>query len=152
MKKIILVLSLLLITAHAIAETCKIKIYYDTNGNRTQRVLECTYPRPGTDQIIRTEVALAEGFNDLNSAPYQVYPNPAENIVNIKLSAGLLSKTAAITMTDLSGKIIFQQQQVAKEVTAIDLNGLSDGAYFIIITSGNDRYTAKVIKQAGSKY
>ncbi len=150
--KTILTSILLLVAAHyATAQSCKIKIYYDANGNRTQRILECGPGGHGpgrTQSIVSTQRNL---FNDVAAGTYQVYPNPAENKVNVKLNADLLAKGCQIAMTDLSGRVIAQHTAVP-EVSVFDLQGLADGTYFIIITAGNERHTVKIIKQTGNGY
>ena len=148
MKKILVLLALVAVAGYTNAQTCKIKIYYDANGNRIQRVLQCESGRPAGDQVVtRSEQKLINGFGDLNEGAYQVYPNPAENKVNIKLDAAMLTKGCSITMNDLTGKVLFQQNKVSDAVTSISLDGLADGTYFIQIVSGKDRHTVKVVKQ-----
>jgi hypothetical protein len=135
------------------AQSCKIKIFYDANGNRVQRVLECEGGRPAGDQVVaRSEQKQVNGFGNLTEGTYQVYPNPAQNKVSIKLDVALLEKGCSITMTDILGKMIFQQRNLQQTVSEIDLQGLADGAYFIQIISGTDHHTVKIVKQTGNGY
>jgi hypothetical protein len=152
MKKILSIIALSLTAYYAQAQTCKIKIYYDANGNRIQRVLECTAGKPAPNEtVLQTTMKQTNAFN-LASGIYQVYPNPAENKVNIKLEADLLAKGCSISLTDITGKVLYQQRAVADAVSIIDLQGYTDGIYFIIIATSNDRHTVKIVKQTGSGY
>lgn len=107
-------------TTYAIANTCKIKIYYDANGNRIQRILECA-KEDSRSAIPMAAINKQNAFNDLTEGSYQVFPNPAESKVNVKLNAQLLAKGCSIIMTDLSGKLIHQRNKVDQTITSIDL-------------------------------
>ena len=144
MKQLIIFFALFLLGLEAQAQTCKIKIYYDANGNRILRVKECNKPAPDESTSIAEPTDLV--------ANYQVYPNPAENKVNIKLDADLLAKGCNIFMTDISGRMLFQKVNVAQAVSVIDLQGYTDGTYFIAIVQDNIRHTVKIVKQTGSGY
>ena len=153
MKKILSIIALSLITYYTQAQTCKIKIYYDANGNRTQRVMECGDEIAPPDKVeLQTVRKKMDGFNDLTSGTYQVYPNPAENKVNIRLDADLVTKECSISLIDITGKALYQQRTVTDVVSAIDLQGYADGAYFIVISTGNEKHTVKIVKQTGSSY
>lgn len=152
MKKILSIITLSLTGYYAQAQTCKIKIYYDANGNRILRGLECGRPAPEESSVLQTETKQTDAFSSLTSGTYQVYPNPAENKVNIKLDADLLAKGCSISLTDITGKVLYQQRIVTETVSAIDLQGYADGAYFIIIATSNDRHTVKIVKQTGGGY
>jgi hypothetical protein len=153
MRTFLISIALLVTAYYAQAQTCKIKIYYDANGNRIQRILECTAGKPTPDEsVFKTETKQTNAFNSFTSGTYQVYPNPAENKVNIKLDADLLAKGCSISLTDITGKVLYQQRAVVDAVSAIDLQGYADGAYFIIIATNNDRHTVKIVKQTGGGY
>lgn len=151
MKTFLISIMLLATVYNTNAQTCKIKIYYDANGNRTQRILECG--RQGDKSAIpMAAISKQNTFNDLATGTYQVYPNPAENKVNVKVDASLIEKGYSIFMTDISGKMIFQQKDVKQTISEIDLRGLADGTYFIQIVSGTDHHTVKIVKQTGNGY
>jgi hypothetical protein len=138
------------------AQTCKIKIYYDDNGNRIQRVLDCTGERPAppadNSPVLsnENEVMSNDSFN-LNG--FQVYPNPSESRINIKLDAlSLASGNCNIALTDLSGKMLFSKNNIKEPVSVISLDGYTDGTYFVMITIGSKKSTVKIVKQTGSGY
>ena len=64
-----------------------------------------------------------------------VYPNPASDVVHLKL---VLSKdqTAYANLLDISGKIILSQQINAETTSEIDVSGLQNGVYHLAIKVG----------------
>jgi hypothetical protein len=152
MKKLITLLAIACYAINAQAQTCKVKIYYDANGNRIQRVVECPHEITPPNQVELQPIKKKMDGLGLTSGMYQVYPNPAENKVNIKLDANLLSKGCSIVMTDITGKVLYQQHNISTSVSAIDLQGYTDGAYLIVIVQGTDRHTVKIVKQTGNGY
>ena len=71
-----------------------------------------------------------------------IYPNPSNGIFNI--SAGNIS-IDSVDLFDMTGKKI--DFKTNKEQTVIDLSAVSDGVYFVKITSNNQSTTKKIIKK-----
>lgn len=71
-----------------------------------------------------------------------IYPNPSNGIFNI--SVGNIS-IDSVDLFDMTGKKI--DFKTNKEKTVIDLNAVSDGVYFVKITSNNQSTTKKIIKK-----
>ncbi|SHG50912.1 Por secretion system C-terminal sorting domain-containing protein [Flavobacterium fluvii] len=69
-----------------------------------------------------------------------IYPNPATNILNINLSDK--SEINKLTITDLSGKIIMEQNNS----NHLDVRNLSKGIYVLEIFVGDVKETKKFIK------
>ena len=153
MKNLITLLALALYAASTHAQTCKVKIYYDANGNRIQRAIECPseHPNPNSSSLRSTQKQ-AGGAGLLSEGSFQIYPNPSTSKVNVKISSELLAQGCGIVMTDLTGKILYRLQHVGNSVTDISLQGYADGTYLIVITIGSERQTVKFVKQTGSGY
>lgn len=86
------------------------------------------------------EPALAELQN--------VYPNPFENIVNIRLNL-VADLPVTVFMHDINGKLISTQKHNGKEgINKIEVNtaAINSGMYVLTIEAGNERYTQKVVK------
>ena len=85
--------------------------------------------------IVDCSVGLYDRLDDLSM--YQVYPNPNAgrfNLVNLDVS-----KDVTIQITDLTGKVVFQEeaelvQGVQKQ---IDMGEVSTGTYFLRVVDGN---------------
>lgn len=69
----------------------------------------------------------------------QVYPNPAQNVLNIKVPFALDDQYRYI-ITDMSGKVI-AESQIIDENNKIDLGIFSEGKYILSIT--NDKVNIK---------
>ncbi len=72
----------------------------------------------------------------------QVYPNPASDQLNIE-SSELISQ---IEISDLSGRIILQQEAGNKKVT-IDISSLKVGVYNVVVKNSNHSFVKKVVKR-----
>jgi hypothetical protein len=78
------------------------------------------------------------------TAPVNIYPNPALNFFNIELKAGnkVLNK---ITVFDLSGKIVYENNNTTEHITTINTENIAPGTYLIRILFDNEVYNQKVI-------
>ena len=87
--------------------------------------------------------------NEIKLFKATVYPNPTNGIVNLSYN---LENDSTITLrvTNIQGQIV-QENKINKsngsQTDSIDLSSVSNGMYFISITSANETYTAKVIKE-----
>ncbi len=79
--------------------------------------------------------------NELTNETFKIYPNPANNYVEIKDYVG------AVFIYDLTGKLI----SVAKNYSGgpIDISDLKNGVYQIGIMVNNQQYFEKLIKNHG---
>lgn len=70
----------------------------------------------------------------------EVYPNPATNLVNIKLVGytGLLN----FCVTDMAGKTVMCGQG-----NTLNLDGLANGMYLLYVNNNKDAFYSKLIKQ-----
>ena len=104
------------------------------NGTDGQAVMISTY-------VVTSEVVIEPetGINNLEAkATFSIYPNPASNMLSI------FSENAneLITISDLSGKIVYAEQTSEKQ-TNINISHLNAGMYIVRI--GNK--TAKFVKE-----
>ncbi|MPS73526.1 MAG: M28 family peptidase [Chryseobacterium sp.] len=70
----------------------------------------------------------------------QFYPNPAKNILNLKIDDSI--KNFTFEITDMSGSQIFTKKQNTNQV---DISNLKPGVYLGTIAIGNDKVTKKII-------
>lgn len=78
--------------------------------------------------INQTIVGLNENTNVLE---FNVYPNPCDNLLSIDID---LKNPTSITISDISGKIIYQQKLNFMQ-TILDVSSLNSGIYFLEIIS-----------------
>jgi hypothetical protein len=74
-----------------------------------------------------------------------VYPNPAVNTANITLTG--FNGKVAITVTDLSGKPVWNSGGMLVSKLAIPVNNLAAGMYFITIRDEKHTKVLKLLKQ-----
>lgn len=81
--------------------------------------------------------------NRTNNNTINIYPNPAKNILNIKLSFDL--NNAEIKIYNRLGQIIKIISHINNRNISIETFDLSNGAYFIILQNGNKQFSKKFI-------
>lgn len=106
-----------------------------------------------TAQAIRTNMDFKEYANPMVIIPepanttdiyysqlFSIYPNPAKNTVNINW-ASLSNDMAAINITDISGKKIYQSEVKMDANAAINIGNIRPGFYFLNVEtpSGSNR-------------
>lgn len=99
------------------------------------------------DTIIFT-IQQASGFQFIDnlSQEIKVYPNPAITEFTIELKTFLADNDIDI-ISVLGQKIKTVKEN--RDIIKIDISDLTDGIYFIVITSGHDRcWTHKIMKNA----
>ncbi len=80
-------------------------------------------------------------INEETDELINVYPNPANNIVNIAANEDITS----ITLMDMSGLKLNTDNFIAGKNAEIKLTGLASGIYFLNIACGNNTYTRKIV-------
>ncbi|MBU8891144.1 MAG: T9SS type A sorting domain-containing protein [Bacteroidales bacterium] len=81
-----------------------------------------------------------------NSSLYKMYPNPANNIVQIIFNLALHNKLKYVQFFDLNGKLI-KFEKTHSDYLSVDISGFNSGLYFIKVISSGNSYSGKLIKQ-----
>ncbi len=97
-----------------------------------------------TDTSICANI-LITSINKINSSTINIFPNPANNVINISL--GEVNVAFNFTLTSIDGKVVYQEKNVIDKTTAIDISNYSKGVYFLKVDNVNDYKVFKVIKQ-----
>jgi len=75
----------------------------------------------------------------------KIHPNPTKDLINIDL--GSLNGNVELTVSNALGQIV-KREKLSNQNTALDINNLENGIYFIQILSENKTIsTQKIIKQ-----
>ena len=74
----------------------------------------------------------------------KTYPNPVQDIINIKISGS--NKIEAIKILDLKGSELYIDESKTKE-SFINTSFLSSGVYLLYIKTDNGSTTRKIIKE-----
>ncbi len=82
------------------------------------------------------------GLNDLDAESFNVYPNPTENVWNVKTNNTIIN---SIQVVDILGKEVISLNPNSSEAQ-IDASTLNTGLYFARIESNSGIKTIKLIK------
>lgn len=93
--------------------------------------------------IIRSSGAQPSNIDQMDIKAIEVWPNPAQNAIQIKNPGHL--KIQAIEIIDITGKIT--QRKNMENSKTIDISGLQNGIYFLRIISDNGLITRRFVKQ-----
>lgn len=74
-----------------------------------------------------------------------IYPNPTSNIVTVDL--GTLENVDRITLTDLQGKVLFQNNTINSNLVKVDLSKFGNGFYMLQVQGKDINNVFKVLKQ-----
>jgi hypothetical protein len=73
---------------------------------------------------------------------FEIYPNPTNDILNIKLN---IPDSFDIKIVNIDGKIIFSEKDIYND-KFLNINNLSNGIYFVTLTTNSLTKTIKIIK------
>ncbi len=99
--------------------------------------------------IVGKNTASNELKNQWENLQLSVYPNPANNTLNVIIGSNNQSM-ATITISDISGNIIKTEQSYiskSNDLMTIDLTNLASGVYFINARNSDSTKSVKFIKQ-----
>lgn len=121
---------------HSYVEGIEVNSSY-TNINTS---FGATPPRPEFNNLIEN----TENFKTLD---FKVYPNPANQYLDIELSGSEWTERE-ISITDINGKLAFYQKAETSNILKIDLqsSGLTDGVYIIQIKDAEGFYQSRFVK------
>lgn len=105
-------------------------------------VQEAPYTSPAITEVFMVDYCTSV-FDKENSASYSFYPNPMNDVLNIK-SANY--ESAKAFLYDLSGKEILRTE-IHQGITSMDISFLQKGIYFLSITNSRTTSTHKIIKK-----
>ena len=82
------------------------------------------------------------GFSEQFESDINVFPNPVTSILNYDLKG---QKVITITISDINGKIVFENHKPAGN--KVDLTLFKNGIYFVVFQTVEAEYTAKILKK-----
>ena len=112
-------------------------IYYFGIHNNTPQAIEQTF-------LFLDSINLTTNLssNDNQISKFEVFPNPVSNVLNISNPNNFDVK--GISITDINGRVVKNQQGALTQVNVADLNA---GVYFVTIEAAEGKTTKKFIKQ-----
>jgi len=91
--------------------------------------------------VASTTILATEDIVSKNLESIQFYPNPAKNVLNLKIDESI--KDFKVEITDLSGKHILNSENQLR----IDITSLKPGVYLARVISADQQSTRKIIVQ-----
>ncbi|MCU0434532.1 MAG: HYR domain-containing protein [Bacteroidia bacterium] len=82
--------------------------------------------------------------NEVQPVLFSFYPNPTSGIIQLEFTTH--QNEVRVILTDVSGKLISEQQEVNVSRTAVDMAALPAGMYFIRVATANGVQTLPVMK------
>jgi len=105
---------------------------------------ELTFNRYSSVFVNINENQIVNGISDFNLLNISVYPNPANNVVNVSFS-NLPETGTEITIMDINGREIIRRT-VENMNETMNIQQLSDGMYLVKIQLNNNFKIQKLIK------
>jgi hypothetical protein len=85
------------------------------------------------------------GMSDLYGENVFIYPNPATNLLNIKLLGNL--EKGKYEIQNSLGQSILQGDLNNSGINSVDISRLVSGVYFIQLTNGSTKYNSRFLKE-----
>ncbi|PLX13655.1 MAG: hypothetical protein C0598_03185 [Marinilabiliales bacterium] len=90
------------------------------------------------------EMVSATSISDIASVNENitVYPNPANDVVNIRMEESL---NGDLAIFDITGKLVYTESLLNSTIVSVDVSAFDKGLYFITLTGDNKKESAKFI-------
>lgn len=124
------------------------KPYYLTEFNTSAKTITA-YNVSSFSQWSLARVAEVNSVRNLNNIDqdFQVYPNPVEEMINIRSFTNSISNVRIELYNSIGDKILEKELSLKTDIDGkIDLLNLTTGAYQLLIFSGNDIFQKNFIK------
>ena len=94
---------------------------------------------------VTVNVKSVSGFSGLDNKPIKIYPNPAQDVLNIQFT-GDMNQACSLKIVNLQGKIMKKKQlQGGIKKKQIDISALKAGVYFIQLSNREGSDAVKFI-------
>ncbi len=85
------------------------------------------------------------GIDKLNGGTTSIYPNPANDVLNIEFTEN--THIELITITDVHGKLVYTNGNINFTKTKIDISNFANGLYVLKLQTNKETIVHKVTKQ-----
>lgn len=123
------------------------KWYFDTLTNEVVYYSKIVVDSTTVEYAWGIDTSTSTGIKDVyvNSQEFKLFPNPANAIVNLDLSA-FENQPVTIKVLNMLGQEVYQDKTLNRAAT-IKTENWSEGIYLVSIETSQHRYTQKLIKQ-----
>lgn len=98
------------------------------------------------DYVLAHSILTVVDYNSEPARGMDVFPNPFASELNISFEEDNISINR-IELTDVSGKLVFEQDINQEKSTRLQLNGSAPGFYLLKVITDKNIFTKKVLKQ-----
>lgn len=130
-----------------------VEVAHKFNFTATQKIALVNFLKTLTDSTIITEVKWSDPFtlttslaNYQNEIQFNLYPNPASDLISIKVLGAMKDKIVDIEIYNSSGQKMYSQKTFLTSNQTIKISNYPDGFYFLIAKVGNQSVTKKFLK------
>lgn len=85
------------------------------------------------------------GISISDHKPFNMYPNPTNGQVNLELKGS--TEISFIQLMDVTGRIIYQNNQIQNGNIELDFTGQSKGVYNLVLGNNHQKWTNKLVIQ-----
>ena len=91
--------------------------------------------------VVKGEVTTPEGigYEEIEATQFNVYPNPATSTVFVETNGN-----AQVSIIDMTGRVV-KEMVITDNVSAINIEDINEGVYFIMIQNENNRIVEKLV-------
>ena len=91
--------------------------------------------------VVKSEVTTPEGigYEEIEATQFNVYPNPATSTVFVETNGN-----AQVSIIDMTGRVV-KEMVITDNVSAINIEDINEGIYFIMIQNENNRIVEKLV-------
>jgi len=112
------------------------------NGGATYDVCGiCSGGNTGIKPVSNTENCISTAINDLKVLSPEIFPNPANDLLNIQFNT---ANDYQIRITDITGQTVTETTNTGNSV--LNISNFKPGNYFISITEGKSVWNDKFVK------
>jgi PKD repeat protein len=111
-------------------------------GDGTYHVTLTTYNDCGSNTASKDVVIVTTGISEAVMEGFEIYPNPAKDVLNINISK---HDVIRIELVDMVGKLVFANNKVNVN-NKIELAKYAEGVYFIRLYTSEKTFTYKISK------
>ena len=91
--------------------------------------------------VVKGEVTTPEGigYEEIEATQFNVYPNPATSTIFVETNGN-----AQVSIIDMTGRVV-KEMVITDNVSAINIEDINQGIYFIMIQNENNRIVEKLV-------
>lgn len=112
----------------------------DEQGTIISNLSVYTIEMPGNDLLITANFVSTVGLESNNESAFKVYPNPADQQLNLELK----DNTGVFRLFDAGGRLVMQKE-IAQKSEQVDISSLKNGIYKAVISTSSDSYFQQIM-------